>query len=69
MKIVKKIIGFVFAALAFLCEAVAIGVMLTGIVLCVVAGLFAIAYGDIGMFIVGLLTAAGLFIILLEASK
>lgn len=69
MKIFKKIIGFILATLAFLCEVVAIGVMLTGIVLCVVAGLFAIAYGNVGMFIVGLLAAAGLFIILLEASK
>jgi hypothetical protein len=61
--------GFILAALAFVCEVVAIGVMLTGIVLCIVAGFFAIAYGNIGMFIVGLLAAAGLFIILLEASR
>jgi hypothetical protein len=69
LKTVKKIMGFILAALAFVCEVVAIGVMLTGIVLCIVAGFFAIAYGNIGMFIVGLLAAAGLFIILLEASK
>ena len=69
MKTVKKIIGFILAALVFLCEVVAIGVMLTGVVLCAVAGLLAIAHGNIGMFIVGLLAAAGLFIILLEASR
>lgn len=69
MKTFKKIMGFILAALAFVCEVVAIGVMLTGIVLCIVAGFFAIAYGNIGMFIVGLLAAAGLFIILLEASR
>lgn len=69
MKIFKKIMGFILAALAFVCEVIAIGAMLTGIVLCVVAGFLAIAYGNIGMFVVGLLAAAGLFIILWEASQ
>ena len=69
MKIIKKIMGVMLAALAFLGEVVAIGIMLTGIILCVVTGLFAIAHGNAGVLIISLLVAAGLFIILLEASK
>lgn len=69
MKIFKKIMGFILAALVFIFEVVAITAMTSMMVLCLVMSAIAFMYGDILLGVVCIMAIVGLFMILLEASK